>query len=977
MEKNYLSPNIQTKEKEYALSLFRISIDFFSDNNNISSKTSSTSSGDNINMSNKTTPISTENSQKVKLNPNGSTSISTDFNFEQPSSGNIAVSSEETTSNTNPTPLDTTSQPEASAFASSEANTNQSPNSTSSDSKTATSSSTNTSHPKTAPSQNNNQKSSSSSSDSKTSQTPKPENGDKKPSDNSTKPKDDNKSKDNDNSNKDETPSNNENTPDNKKVPNDNSEKESSPDNNNLQNKPKDSKLQNELDRLNDKYLKPRQKNNKNQDKNNLPDKANNLTKALPGKANNIKNTLNKAQKYAGIAKEIADDPGEAAKITGDAAVKAASLAASAINPAVGKAINVADKVLGETEVGKKSKKAIGCCVGGCCAGGCLLPIIAIFFVFFYLISAFSWALKWFGVEEDFVEMDFEEYKRIQEASHADFSLENLINEIQLGENKLYSIEDIFTAVISNKDPQNLTDDKSTYSYLKDDVDKYNSENADLIEEGKLVSLTEGDLTSFGQIFELSFDNYTVNNLKLPALAAQSNKDNNVYTTSDLDGKHQALFEDVLNNMETTINRFNGQVRREWFEENLINVLDQKFDVYIHSMNETRSLSLRDLFQETSKGAHDTEYDRYIVSEVFSDVNNNTEIIAQFKTLQKNLASLEMMNYMLYYQKFYFAKLNLRNSDDFKDCVNINMFSDEFFAQFLTFTDISQLITFASLTDHSLVYEIVNADLEMGLLKATTDDETKGGLKFGKLYKYTNWYATYVFEPEVIVNNGSYSLSMPCVSVDKTNIQQTLFDKYNVEANYRYGSGPNKVIEKTPEENASTFFSIFELATGIPMSVGDDGVNVPQYDISSDGVVVPNFTPIQAPSGASARITLPFGASYSDTTVAAFGVDRTHKGIDYGVPTGTTVYATASGTAYTTYGNTGYGNYTKIIHDDGYTSIYAHGNGTFYVTNGSRVSAGQPIMQSGNSGNSTGPHLHFEVRNKSGTPINPTHYIYS
>ena len=74
--------------------------------------------------------------------------------------------------------------------------------------------------------------------------------------------------------------------------------------------------------------------------------------------------------------------------------------------------------------------------------------------------------------------------------------------------------------------------------------------------------------------------------------------------------------------------------------------------------------------------------------------------------------------------------------------------------------------------------------------------------------------------------------------------------------------------------------------------------------------------------------------------------------------------------------NSGYGNYVKIIHDDGYTSIYAHGNGTFYVNSGDKVSSGQLIMQSGNSGNSTGPHLHFEVRNQNGTRINPTSYLY-
>ena len=88
-----------------------------------------------------------------------------------------------------------------------------------------------------------------------------------------------------------------------------------------------------------------------------------------------------------------------------------------------------------------------------------------------------------------------------------------------------------------------------------------------------------------------------------------------------------------------------------------------------------------------------------------------------------------------------------------------------------------------------------------------------------------------------------------------------------------------------------------------------------------------------------------------------------HGALDYGVPTGTTVYAAADGVVYlASYASGSYGYYIVIQHTNGLRTYYAHGNGTFYVSPGQTVSKGQPIMLSGNSGKSSGPHLHFEVR---------------
>lgn len=106
-----------------------------------------------------------------------------------------------------------------------------------------------------------------------------------------------------------------------------------------------------------------------------------------------------------------------------------------------------------------------------------------------------------------------------------------------------------------------------------------------------------------------------------------------------------------------------------------------------------------------------------------------------------------------------------------------------------------------------------------------------------------------------------------------------------------------------------------------------------------------------------------------------------HGALDYGVPVGTTIYAAADGVVlFAGWGGANsYGNYICLQHSNGLRTYYAHGNGTFYVSGGQTVSRGQPIMLSGNTGKSTGPHLHFEVRvspyNWSSNRVDPRNYL--
>jgi murein DD-endopeptidase MepM/ murein hydrolase activator NlpD len=99
-----------------------------------------------------------------------------------------------------------------------------------------------------------------------------------------------------------------------------------------------------------------------------------------------------------------------------------------------------------------------------------------------------------------------------------------------------------------------------------------------------------------------------------------------------------------------------------------------------------------------------------------------------------------------------------------------------------------------------------------------------------------------------------------------------------------------------------------------------------------------------------------------------------HAAIDIGAPTGTPIYAAESGTVETSgWSRGGYGYYIIINHGNGIKTLYAHAS-KLYVSRGEKVSRGQTIMAMGNTGWSTGPHLHFEVR-VNGSKHNPLSYI--
>ena len=99
-----------------------------------------------------------------------------------------------------------------------------------------------------------------------------------------------------------------------------------------------------------------------------------------------------------------------------------------------------------------------------------------------------------------------------------------------------------------------------------------------------------------------------------------------------------------------------------------------------------------------------------------------------------------------------------------------------------------------------------------------------------------------------------------------------------------------------------------------------------------------------------------------------------HTGLDIGAPTGTPIKAAASGTVTFAGVKKSYGYMVVISHGDGIETYYGHCS-KLYVTAGEKVSQGEVIAAVGSTGNSTGPHLHLEVR-VNGVAYNPQNYVY-
>jgi len=120
----------------------------------------------------------------------------------------------------------------------------------------------------------------------------------------------------------------------------------------------------------------------------------------------------------------------------------------------------------------------------------------------------------------------------------------------------------------------------------------------------------------------------------------------------------------------------------------------------------------------------------------------------------------------------------------------------------------------------------------------------------------------------------------------------------------------------------------------------------------------------------SYRISSPFGMRANPFT----GRPQVHNGVDLAAPEGTEVYAARDGKVTELGSDTVFGNYIIVVHDENWVSLYGHLS-SFSTKLHSTVTANTVIGKVGSTGQSTGPHLHFELR-KNGTALDPTKLLF-
>lgn len=136
--------------------------------------------------------------------------------------------------------------------------------------------------------------------------------------------------------------------------------------------------------------------------------------------------------------------------------------------------------------------------------------------------------------------------------------------------------------------------------------------------------------------------------------------------------------------------------------------------------------------------------------------------------------------------------------------------------------------------------------------------------------------------------------------------------------------------------------------------------------------------PSSVNTGAKVNLGISLIRPLSGTLTSRFGSrwGKTHKGVDIGASKGTKIVAAAAGrVTVSQYGYSGgYGNYIMLSHGNGVQTVYGHCT-SLLVNVGEYVSQGQAIATVGSTGNSTGNHLHFEIR-VNGIAQNPQNYVY-
>ena len=194
-----------------------------------------------------------------------------------------------------------------------------------------------------------------------------------------------------------------------------------------------------------------------------------------------------------------------------------------------------------------------------------------------------------------------------------------------------------------------------------------------------------------------------------------------------------------------------------------------------------------------------------------------------------------------------------------------------------------------------------------------------------------------------------------------------------VEITYKYYEikKGNNVLEKVDSfENAERLINELKEANNEDISLTiQEQITKNVNEIETNTVEVANVNGIKISTAPiTGKISSRYGAISNIRSSA-------HTGLDISAPRGTPIKAVADGTVVFASQKGSYGNLVKLDHGNGVESWYAH-TSKMYVKKGQEVKAGDTIATVGSTGNSTGPHLHLEIR-INGIHVNPQKYIYN
>lgn len=159
------------------------------------------------------------------------------------------------------------------------------------------------------------------------------------------------------------------------------------------------------------------------------------------------------------------------------------------------------------------------------------------------------------------------------------------------------------------------------------------------------------------------------------------------------------------------------------------------------------------------------------------------------------------------------------------------------------------------------------------------------------------------------------------------------------------------------------------LPTMIMPTLGTGGA-APQCTPHHPQILAGQTIPVGEPLIGQPRITTPYGERIHPVT----GQPQLHKAVDLSAPVGTDVFAPASGTVAAAWTDASCGMGLRITHSHGYETIYCHLSDNTLVKPGQTVTAGCRVAKTGNTGRSTGPHLHYGIK-KDGDFIDPTRFL--